>query len=390
MIIEQYQRLGVKIPIFAFSHCRDVVVAVSKAGGFGVYGAVLHSDRQIEQDLRWIEQQLGAVPYGIDLLMPSNYVGSASGGLSPAESRAAIPHAMTEFLDDMMCRYEVPVGIAAAPSPEGDDFAAIGGQRYTAQQARRILDIAFRFNPRLLVCGLGVPPIDVVEKAHSRGMLVGALAGLAKHARRHVEAGCDIVIAQSYEAGGHAGDIGGMVLTPEIVDAVAPIPVLAAGGIGDGRQMAAALALGAVGVWCGSVWLTTAESDTLPVVKRKLVAASSSDTVRTRAQTGKLSRFLRTAWVEEWARTGAPEPLPNPLQAVAVGPYVARIDAAAAGQVSPDGGPGALASTPVGQIVGRMNHETSCRQVLIDMMTGCVAAAEHLQAAIDDDGSRQT
>jgi NAD(P)H-dependent flavin oxidoreductase YrpB (nitropropane dioxygenase family) len=383
MLIPEFQRLGVKTPIFAFSHCRDVVVAVSKAGGFGVYGAVLHSDRQIAIDLQWIEDQLGGLPYGVDLLMPSKYVGSETGGLSPEEARAAIPPQVTEFLDDMMVRYQVP---DYEDDSEDAAFAAVGNQRYTAREAQRILDIAFTFNPRLLVSGLGVPPVEVVERAHARGMLVAGLAGLAKHARRHVEAGCDIIIAQSYEAGGHTGEIGGMILTPEVVDAVAPVPVLAAGGIGDGRQMAAALALGAKGVWCGSVWLTTVESDVLPVVKQKLIAASSADTVRTRSMTGKPSRLLRTAWVEEWERPDTPDPVPHPLHPVAIGRYIERIDRAAAGEVSPSVGAGALANTPVGQLVGSLTQETSCRQVLINMMEGCIDALAHMQDVLEYEG----
>ncbi|WP_439486855.1 NAD(P)H-dependent flavin oxidoreductase [Blastomonas fulva] len=376
-------RLGITTPIFGFSHCRDVVAAVSKAGGLGVYGAGLHSDAQIAIDIEWIEAQLDGKPYGIDLLMPSKYVGSESGGLTAAQARAAIPADVTHFLDDMMLRYDVPEDEAAAPDSD-DEFIASGSQRYTAKQQEGILEIAFAHSPRLLVSALGTPPRDVIERAHAKGMLVAALAGRVKHAVRHVEAGVDIVIAQSYEAGGHTGEIGGMVLTPLVVDAVAPVPVLAAGGIGDGRQMAAALVLGARGVWCGSVWLPTAESDLLPVVKQRLVDAHAEDTQRTRAMTGKPSRLLRTAWVDEWERSDTPDPLPNPIHAVAIGPYVARIEKAAAGpDATPDHGPGALAPTAAGQVVGLITAQTSCRRVLTDMMEGCIDAIAETQALLE-------
>jgi NAD(P)H-dependent flavin oxidoreductase YrpB (nitropropane dioxygenase family) len=375
------KRIGMATPIFGFSHCRDVVAAVSKAGGVGVYGAGLHSDDQIAIDLRWIEDQIGDLPYGIDLLMPSKYVGSESGGLSGAQAKAAIPAEVTAFLDDMMVRYDVPE--ATGDEPE-DEFLALGGQRYSAAQARGILDLAFASKAKLLVSALGVPPADVIEQAHAQGMVVAALAGSVKHALAHVAAGIDIVIAQSYEAGGHTGEVGGMVLTPLIVDAVAPVPVLAAGGIADGRQMAAALALGAKGVWCGSVWLPTAESDLLPVVKRRLVDAAAEDTQRTRAMTGKPSRLLKTAWVTEWERPDTPDPLPNPLHAVAIGSYVSRIEKAAA---SPDAtaqsGAGALAPTAAGQVIGLITQETSCRQVMVEMMTGCVDAVASVQELLE-------
>ncbi len=385
MALDAVDLLGIPTPIFGFSHCRDVVVAVSKAGGLGVYGAGLHSDEQIEIDLTWIEEQLDGAPYGIDLLMPSKYVGSEDGGLTSEQYRAAIPPEVTTFLDDMMVRYDVP-------KMEGgdvvDEHAAIGGQRYSAKQSERILEIAFAHHPKLLVSALGTPPVETIEAAHKKGMLVAALAGRVKHAKRHVAAGVDIIISQSYEAGGHTGEVGGMVLTPLIVDAVAPVPVLAAGGIADGRQMAAALALGARGVWCGTVWLTTVESDLLPVVKRKIIDAAAEDTVRSRAMTGKPSRLLKGAWTDEWARPDTPDPLPNPLHSVAIGPYVTRIErAAASADTSPQHGAGALAPTAAGQVVGLMSSETSCRQLVIEMMEGCIEAMSSLQSVLERDSS---
>lgn len=381
MTDDPLKQIGMTTPIFGFSHCRDVVAAVSKAGGVGVYGAGLHSDAQIAIDLKWIEDQIGDLPYGIDLLMPSKYVGSETGGLSGAEAKAAIPGEVTAFLDDMMLRYDVPDAVIEG---EDDEFIALGSQRYSAAQQRGILDLAFASKARLLVSALGVPPRDVIDQAHARGMVVAALAGRVKHALGHAAAGVDIVIAQSYEAGGHTGEIGGMVLTPLIVDAIAPVPVLAAGGIADGRQMAAALALGAKGVWCGSVWLPTAESDLLPVVKHRLVEAAAEDTQRTRAMTGKPSRLLKTAWVTEWERPDTPDPLPNPLHAVAIGPYVSRIEKAAASpSATADYGPGALAPTAAGQVVGLIHEETSVRQVMIAMMTGCVDAVGAVQDVLE-------
>ena len=156
----------------------------------------------------------------------------------------------------------------------------------------------------------------MIERVKEEGRLVGALAGKAQHAERHVNAGVDVIVAQGYEAGGHTGEIGTMVLIPEIVDAVAPVPVLGAGGIGRGRQMAAAMALGAQGVWCGSVWLTTEEAETHPVVKQKFLAATSADTIRSRSRTGKHARQLKSAWTDEWENPATPDPLGMPMQPV--------------------------------------------------------------------------
>ena len=176
---------------------------------------------------------------------------------------------------------------------------------------------------------LGPPPQHMIDRVKEEGRLIGALAGKAQHAERHVAAGVDLIIAQGAEAGGHTGEVGTMVLIPEIVDAVAPVPVLGAGGIGRGRQMAAAMALGAAGVWCGSVWLTTDEAETHPVVKQKFLAATSSDTLRSRSLTGKPARQLRSAWTDEWDDPANPRPLPMPLQPILVGQARARIDRAA-------------------------------------------------------------
>src|SRR5213079_3521519 len=147
---------------------------------------------------------------------------------------------------------------------------------------------------------------------------VAALAGKPQHAERSLARGVDLIVAQGTEAGGHTGEISTMVLVPEVVDAVSPTPVLAAGGIGNGRQIAASLALGAQGVWCGSVWLTTEEAETHPIVKEKFLAASSSDTVRSRASTGKPARQLRTAWTEAWDSPDNPDPLPMPLHGMLI------------------------------------------------------------------------
>lgn len=376
------KKFGMEVPIFGFSHCRDVVVAISKAGGMGVYGAALHDDETIATDIRWIEERLEGKPYAIDLLMPERYVGSETGGLPAAEAQALIPDAHKAFLDNMMVRYEVPE-FEGWDAQESSEYA--GGQRYSAQQAAGILEIAFKSRCRLLVSALGTPPAWVVERAHSHGICVAALAGKIKHALKHRDAGVDIVIAQSYEAGGHTGEIGGMVLVPQIVDAVAPLPVLAAGGIADGRQMAAAMALGAVGVWCGSVWLTTAESECTPLIRQKLLRATSDDTVRTKAFTGKAARFLRTAWVDEWEGEGAPPILPNPLHTVATRPYRRRIDhAAESGRLGPDQGAGALVSKPVGQVVGMLNEETSVKAVMTRMSEQCVDVVANMYDSLEN------
>ncbi|MCP3933787.1 MAG: nitronate monooxygenase [Actinomycetia bacterium] len=371
--------LGVEFPILAFSHCRDVVAAVSKAGGFGVLGAVAHSDNQLDIDLQWIEDEIGDRPYGVDLIVPAKYAGDSDGGYSLDDIRNLIPAEHLEFIDDIMARYDVP------PLPEGEHGAGYtsgeGDAPFSINRADSQLDIVFAHGPTLVANALGPPPAQMIEGAKANGRLIAALAGRPVHAERHIQAGADLIVAQGSEAGGHTGDIGSMVLIPEIVDAAGDTPVLGAGGIGRGRQMAAAMALGAEGVWCGSVWLTTEEAETEPVVKQKFLAATSADTIRSRSLTGKHARMLKSSWTEEWEREDTPAPLGMPLQPVLTTEAQARIRRAAGRSGS---GAEKLANYFVGQIVGTMNQSKSATQVVYDMIEEFIDATERMASFLDE------
>ncbi|MEM9713765.1 MAG: nitronate monooxygenase [Actinomycetota bacterium] len=371
--------LGIDVPILAFSHCRDVVAAVTKAGGMGVLGAVAHSPEQLEIDLGWIEDEVGDRPYGVDLIVPAKYAGDEDGGFTRDDIAQLIPGEHREFIDEILARYDVPELPAdddtrAGTVPEGDANAA----PFSANAAGPQLDIALAHRPGLVVNALGPPPQFLIDRCKEAGRLVGALAGRPAHAQRHQNAGVDVIIAQGSEAGGHTGEIGSMVLIPEIVDAV-DIPVLGAGGIGRGRQMAAAMALGAQGVWCGSVWLTTDEAETHPAVKEKFLAASSADTIRSRSLTGKHARMLRSAWTDEWERADTPEPLGMPLQPVLTAQAQKRIARAAHTSGS---GAAELVNYFVGQIVGDMNQRKGAAQVVYDMVEEFIDAVEGLQGQL--------
>ncbi len=365
--------LGIDVPILAFSHCRDVVAAVSKAGGLGVLGVVAHSDDALEVDLQWIEDEIGDKPYGVDLIVPAKYAGDGGGGYTSDDIRQLIPAEHIAFVDDILARYDVP------PMPDG---AAGGGYAnragdapFSANRASNQLPIVFAHNPSLIANALGPPPAFMIDMAREHGRKVAALAGRPVHAERHIQAGVDLIIAQGSEAGGHTGEIGSMVLIPEIVDAAGDVPVLGAGGIGRGRQMAAAMALGAQGVWCGSVWLTTEEAETHPVVKQKFLAATSADTIRSRSLTGKHARMLKSAWTEEWDRDDTPAPLGMPLQPMLTNAATARINRAAH-----QAGSGAekLANYFVGQIVGTMNVSKPAATVVYEMVEEFIEAIEGL------------
>jgi len=368
--------VGIDFPIFAFTHCRDVVAAVTNAGGMGVLGAVAHTPEQLDVDLAWIRGQTKGRPFGVDLLIPRKYVGSDQGGVGAESLRAMVPEEHRAWIDALLARYDVP------PLPESSDERGPERQmRVDPKSMAPLIDVAFAHEVKLLASALGTPPAWLVERAHAASIPVAALAGRLDHAVAHKEAGVDIVIAQGTEGGGHTGEIATMVLVPQVVDAVAPVPVLAAGGIATGRQMAAALALGAEGVWCGSVWLTTNEAETSPVVKEKFLAATSADTRRSRSLTGKPARMLRTVWTDAWEAPDAPAPLGMPLQSVLVADAQRRIQRVA----HKASGARELATYFVGQVVGQMNEPKSTRRVVADMVEEFVATMERLDRLVAEE-----
>jgi NAD(P)H-dependent flavin oxidoreductase YrpB (nitropropane dioxygenase family) len=370
------EMLGIDFPILAFTHCRDVAAAVSAAGGLGVLGAVAHSPEQLDVDLTWIKEHAGGHPFGVDLLIPRKYAGSAEGGLDSSGLRAMLPDEHRQWIDALLERYGVPA------MPDGEDGSE-RGRRVLAIDPKSmapLIDVAFAHGIRLFASALGTPPAWLVERARKEGVPVAALAGRLDHATAHRDAGVDLVIAQGTEGGGHTGEIATMVLVPQVVDAVAPTPVLAAGGIATGRQVAAALALGAAGVWCGSVWLTTHEAETAPAVKEKFLAATSSDTRRSRSLTGKPARMLRTAWSDAWEEPGAPAALPMPLQSMLVADAQRRIHRIAH---QPGSGAQQLVTYFVGQVVGQMNVAKPTRAVVAEMVDEFITTMERLDGMLE-------
>jgi NAD(P)H-dependent flavin oxidoreductase YrpB (nitropropane dioxygenase family) len=361
-------QLGIEFPIFAFSHCRDVVAAVSKAGGFGVLGAVGFSPGQLAVELDWLDEHVGDKGYGVDIVIPGKYEGMGEVDPKKLEEMllAAIPEEHRQFADKLLESHGVP------KMPEGESMGS-GLLGWTAATANPQVETALKHEKvRLLANALGTPPDDVIERVHASGRLVAALCGSGKQALSHKAAGIDIIIAQGTEGGGHTGEIGSVVLWPEVIDAVAPTPVLAAGGIGTGRQIAAALAMGAQGVWTGSIWLTVAEADAPPAQRDSYLAATSRDTVRSRAWTGKPCRMLRNDWTEAWESSESPGTLGMPLQ------FMVTADAVQRGHRYADKAKD-VNFNPVGQIVGRMNEVRPARDVIYSLVEEYLDAVERLQ-----------
>ncbi len=367
--------LGIEYPIFAFSHCRDVVAAVTNAGGMGVLGALAFTPDELEQELTWIDEHVGGKPYGVDVVMPVKTVDRDAGidDVSDigAKLREHIPQTHWDYVDKVLADHGVDVEARSGELAAGSGLSA-GVLGWTAATGSPQIDIALQHPISLLASALGPPPKAAIDQAHEQGVKVAALIGRVEQAVRDVQLGVDIIIAQGYEAGGHTGEVASMVLIPDVVDAV-DVPVLGAGGIGSGRQMAAAMALGAAGVWTGSIWLTVAENGTSGPVTEKLLAASSTDTVRSRAFTGKPARQLRTAWTDAWEAPESPGTLPMPLQFILNSYATQKMGA------SP---PKELVGMPVGQIVSRMDKVRSTKQVVVEMVEEYVATTEKLMAGL--------
>ncbi len=358
---------GIEAPIFAFSHCRDVVVEVSKAGGLGVLGMARANPERLEEDLRWIDAHIGGRPYGVDILMPSKYEDVASHA-----DLSALPPEHVEFVRKLLDE----AGIPALPPAEHEAAARelLKGLHMTPRESLQMLEICLKHPIKLIVNALGSPPKELVQRAHAQGIKVAALAGKVEHALKHRDVGCDFVVAVGTEAAGHTGNITSMVLWPRIADAVAPLPVLGGGGVGRGRQLAAALALGCEGVWCGSIWLKTVQSELTPEIRTKLMQARSEDAVLTKTVTGKQCRTLRNAFTEAWDRPGAPKTLPAPLQNMLWWAHGrTRVERAKAE---------AFLTYPVGQLVGDMNEESSVRQVVQDMLVELAETKERLDTML--------
>ncbi|MDV6014148.1 nitronate monooxygenase family protein [Haloechinothrix sp. LS1_15] len=345
--------LRIDYPIVGFTPSEHVAAAISRAGGLGVLGCVRFNDaEELDRVLDWMDANTGGKPYGVDIVMPSKV--PTEGSMADLEKH--IPDEHRAFVERTLQQLGVP------DLPSRTDDAGVLGWLHSV--ARAHVDVALKHPISLIANALGSPPVDIITEAHEAGVKVAALAGKAEHAASHVASGVDIVVAQGYEAGGHTGEIASMVLLPEVAEQVGEqVPVLAAGGIGSGKQIAAALALGASGVWMGSYWLTTSEyletMSSSHAMQQAMLGATSADTVRSRIFSGKPARLLKTRWTEAWSASDAPDPLPMPLQNLLVSEAHQRIAAAKDPSV---------VAMPVGQIVGRMNQVRPVADIMSDLI----------------------
>ena len=356
----------IEFPLVAFSHCRDVVVAVSKAGGMGVLGAVGHTPEMLEQDLKWIDDNIDGKPYGVDVLVPNNFEGKGS-SMTSEDLRNMIPQEYRDFRADVLKQYDIDgESLRGGGDSKEKEIRSDSrfGKNLKEKGAKKLLDVAFSHPIKLIANALGVPPKWMLDMGKEKGVKVAALLGAKEHAIRQVQAGVDILVVSGTEGGGHCGSVSTMVLIPEVKRAIkgyGDVPILAAGGIATGEQMAGVMAMGADGAWCASVFLPTTEAETSENIKEKMVNASSSQTVRSKSRTGKHSRQLKSAWTDAWEAKDAPEPLPMPLQTMVGEPALAIISKQAT--LGHEGAKD-LDTYWVGQGIGLVNETISAGQTV--------------------------
>jgi len=375
MFSELSKKLGIEHAIFAFSHCRDVVAAVSNSGGMGVLGAGWFSPEQLAEELNWLDDHVTG-GYGVDIVIPQKYEGMEEIDPDALEHRLwkQIPTEHIDFANKLLSDQGVPEWPKDMPHTE----PTLPGATY-ATALPLIQEALTRPKCKVIVNALGTPPDDVIEMVHNSGRLIGALCGKVKQAIAHKDAGLDFVVAQGSEGGGHTGEIGSIVLWPQIADAIKPLPMLAAGGIGNGRQMLAAMSSGAAGVWTGSLWLTVEEATSQPAQKESYLNATSEDTVRSRAWTGKPARLIKNQWTDLWDDVSTPKPLGMPMQFM-VSADARRRTERYAGVAKAQ----AVAMNPAGQVIGQFNQVESCRVVIYRLLTEYADTLEHLNKLMPD------
>ena len=348
--------LGIEFPVVAFTHCKDVAVAVINSGGFAVLGEAMHTPDDIASDIKWIRDRVDGKPFGIDLVLPASV--PPTGSLDELMSK--IPETQRKFAQEIKEKYDVP-------DPKGAiDLHQWGG--LNQEMARAQLEVLLDERVPVIASGLG-SPVFILEAAHERGIKVFGLVGKARQAKRQLEAGVDAVIAQGYDAAGHTGGVGTFSIVPEIAAMAGDTPIIAAGGVTTGRHLAAALCLGASGVWTGTLWLASRESDIDMIIKERLLAATVEDTSYGTSISGMTMRVLKCPWTEEWAKPEAPAVLPAPYQMLLSSDYI---------QGANDNRRADLMTEAAGQGVGFVTSMKPARQILFDLVEEALATFEEV------------
>lgn len=286
-----------------------LVAAVSNAGGLGVIGGAGFQAERLREEINKVRSMTDK-PFGVDLLLPSNFMGGAAGGEMPPDPRDLIPKETSDGLHKIAS--DLGIEWLEAPRQPSPVMTRPRGAGMSDEQ----MEVVIEEKVAVFASGLGSPG-PWMDRLHANGTKVLSLVGNVKNAKRVAGIGADVVVAQGTEAGGHTGRIATLALVPQVIDAVAPTPVIAAGGIADGRGLAAALAMGAIGVWCGTMFLVSEEANQPAMQKERVLAAGDEDTKITRLYSGKTMRNITNPLIEAWESSGL-QALPMGLQGMLI------------------------------------------------------------------------
>lgn len=350
--------LEVELPIVCFTHCREVAVAATHAGAFAVLGEALRTMEEIERDIRFVREGVGGRAFGIDLVLPQSSPRSGT----PDELYAEIPAEQRAYADSIKQRYHVP-------DPTHDVVLRQWGG-LNAKIARAQIEVLLDEQVPVIATGLGAPDF-LFDEARARGIKLIGLIGARRQAVRQIERGADLIVAQGFDAAGHTGGVGTFSIVPSVVEAAGEVPVIAAGGVTSGRHLAASLCLGAAGVWCGTAWLASEESDVDPLIKQRILGADGDETSRTACISGKTMRVLKCPWTEEWEREEAPKVLRSPYQMLLTSHYLQGANDAR----RPD-----LMTEAVGQGVAFVKRSQPVAEIVAEMASEARAVLRGLRA----------
>ena len=328
----------------------ELTAAVSNAGGLGVIGGAGFSPDRLREEIAKVRSMTDK-PFGVDLLLPSNFLGGAASGEIPRDPRELIPESskagMRKIADDLGIEWK-PVEQVNSP---------LANRRQGGGMSDDQMEVVIDEKVPVFAAGLGTPA-PWLDRLHANGTKVLSLVGNTKNAKRVAAAGVDVVVAQGTEAGGHTGRVATMALIPQVVDSVSPTPVVAAGGIADGRGLAAALALGAIGAWCGTAFLVSNEANQPEIQKQRILAATDEDTRITKLYSGKTMRNITNPLIEAWEAASIPA-MPMGLQGALTGDLLNSVRAA---------GRDDLMMNAAGQISGMLTKSRPAADILYDMV----------------------
>ena len=335
-----------------------LVAAVSNAGGLGVLGDSFRTLDEMDEGIKELKKLTNGRPYGVDFLLPATRA-----DVTATSNKEVFEQIVKEYPGHVAVMKEIikQEGLEEAEVSEGEPMST--------DLLKRKIEVVLDNKVPVFAAATGEPPEWFTERGHQMGMQFIGMCGAVRHAERQVAANVDIITAQGTEAGGHTGNISTFVLVPQIVRAISPKPVLAAGGIGSGRHVAASLALGAQGVWVGTAFLASEETNIPEDHQNQILSGRSEQFTTSKFSSGKQQRSFHNLVKDAWVESGLPA-LPMPLQGILMEPMT---------QAAKKIGRWDLVGNPSGQVSGMLSERRPAKTILMEMVDEAEETIESMQ-----------